>query len=258
MSYEDGKTLYSVALVEATIGAGLIMRPWAFYVELMIGVLISDPGRMSESSKNWRTTDNGGMTSELIAVEGQLKELRTTLTGSGATWEGTARERFDKAYDDFTTSLATLKSTRNATGEAVDQAARLYYMGAKVCVAIASAMVLIGMALAYIRSHPLTGAFGQKITDTFGKAATTSMKKLLIRHGIAVTVLGTLFYQAVQMSESSGKAFPTMKAIPNELTKLKSGNMPEFNGTALDYDESNHALVPKPDPTGGLGGLGRT
>ncbi|MFI7416759.1 WXG100 family type VII secretion target [Nonomuraea sp. NPDC049684] len=252
MSYEEGKGLYYKALATASGAAVLIRRPWAFYIVAMIGLMISDPGRMSGSSKTWRTTDNGGTTSELAALEEQLKQLQATVTGTGTTWEGTAREKFDEAYAEFTKSLATLRSTRNATGEAVDQSAKLYHVGALTCVCVAGYLALYAMTLLALR-HSVYGNFIAYALDLkVSRTTTTSMKKVLIKHGIAVTVLGTLFYQAVQQSEASGKLFPTMKGIPNELDTLKSGDMPEFSNAALEYSVESHSLIPKQDKQGGL------
>ncbi|MEU5864453.1 WXG100 family type VII secretion target [Nonomuraea sp. NPDC047529] len=252
MSYEADKGLYWKAAATASGAALLIRRPWAYYIVLMIGLMVSDPGQMSASSKTWRTTDNGGTTSELDALEAQLKELRATLTGSGATWEGTAREQFDKAYDDFTKSLNTLRSTRNSAGEAVDQTAKLYHVGALTCVCVAGYLVLYAMTLLVLR-HSVYGNFIAHALDLkVSRTTTTSMKKVLIKHGIAVTVLGTLFYQAVQQSEASGKLFPTMKGIPNELDTLKSGDLPEFSTAALEYSVETHSLMPKQDTQAGF------
>ncbi|MER6511347.1 WXG100 family type VII secretion target [Nonomuraea sp. NPDC001636] len=252
MSYDEGKGLYYKAFFTASGAAVLIRRPWAFYIVAMIGLMISDPGRMSGSSKTWRTTDNGGTTSELAALEEQLKQLQATVTGTGTTWEGTAREQFDKAYADFTKSLATLRSTRNATGEAVDQSAKLYHVGALTCVCVAGYLALYAMTLLALR-HSVYGNFIAYALDLkVSRTTTTSMKKVLIKHGIAVTVLGTLFYQAVQQSEASGKMFPTMKGIPNELDTLKSGDMPEFSTAALEYSVESHSLMPKQDTQAGL------
>ncbi|MGW4472541.1 WXG100 family type VII secretion target [Nonomuraea sp. NPDC004354] len=252
MSYGEGKGLYYAAAATASGAALLIRRPWAYYVVLMIGLMVSDPGRMSSSAKNWRTTDHGGLTSELTALEGQLKELQAALSGPGVKWEGAAREQFDQAYNDFTQSLATLKSTRNATGEAVDQSAKLYYYGAITFMGIASFMMMYALAMIAIQRYvPFAYALDLKV----GKVAVEAGKKVLLKHGIAVGLLTTLLYQAVQQSEASGKAFPTMKGIPNQLTNLKSGAMPEFSSSALDYDVAGGTLTPKLDTKGGLGGL---
>ncbi|MFI7469634.1 WXG100 family type VII secretion target [Nonomuraea sp. NPDC049646] len=249
MSYEEGKGLYYKALATASGAAVLIRRPWAFYIVAMIGLMISDPGRMSGSSKTWRTTDNGGTTSELAALEEQLKQLQATVTGTGTTWEGTAREKFDEAYADFTKSLATLRSTRNATGEAVDQSAKLYHVGALTFMSIAGMMLTYALAVLAVQRYV---DFAYVLDFKVGKAAVSAGRKVLIKHGIAVTVLGTLFYQAVQQSEASGKLFPTMKGIPNELDTLKSGDMPEFSNAALEYSVESHSLIPKQDKQGGL------
>ncbi|MEV4395655.1 WXG100 family type VII secretion target [Nonomuraea sp. NPDC049607] len=252
MSYEEGKGLYITAVGIASGATVLIRRPWAFYIVAMIGLMTSDPGRMSGSSKTWRTTDNGGTTSELAALEEQLKQLQATVTGTGTTWEGTAREKFDEAYADFTKSLATLRSTRNATGEAVDQSAKLYYAGAITCVGVASLMMAVAWTLFYVRRNVFTSPLGEVIQIRLARTAVGSVRKVLIKHGIAVTVLGTLFYQAVQQSEASGKLFPTMKGIPNELDTLKSGDLPEFSTAALEYSVETHSLVPKQDTQAGL------
>ena len=255
MSHENGKALYYVAAATSATGALMIRRPWAYYVTLMIGLMISDPGQMSESAKAWRTTDNGGSTSELIALRGELSTLRNTLKEEGK-WEGEAFERFDAAYQDFNKSLKMLETTRNSTGEAVDQSAKLFFGGAVVCNVIADFMFLYGVALMLLRYNVYGNFIAQALDIQVSKVAVQSVKKVLIRHGIAVGVLSTVMYQAMQMAETSGKLFPTMKSLPTELSNLKSGGMAEFTNSGLEYDEQAGSLTPKVDDSLSKGILG--
>ncbi|TYB64387.1 hypothetical protein FXF51_21995 [Nonomuraea sp. PA05] len=257
MSHENGEALYWTAFGMASFAATvLIRRPWAFYIVAMIGVMISSPGRMSDSAKSWRTTENGGTASELADLQKMLEELKATLQDKEkATWEGAAFEQFQVAYDAFTKSIESLKSTRDTTGEAVDQSAKLYHAGAYACMGIASFLMAIGVTLEVLRRNLLTAAFAQKLSEKLGRAAAKAGKNLLVKHGMALTVFVGLLYMVTQQSETAGKLFPTLTAIPTELDVLKSGGVPEFGDSAsLVYDETSGKLTPaRPDlQSGGL------
>ncbi|MFI6290916.1 WXG100 family type VII secretion target [Nonomuraea sp. NPDC050790] len=254
MSYENGTDTYYAAAGAATFAATfLIRRPWAFYVAALIGVMISNPAQMADSGRTWRTTDNGGTTSELNALKTELDAMRTAL---GDKWQGAAFEQFVQAHDGYIKSLESLKSTRNATGEAVDQSAKLYYAGAIACASVAGLMMVLGGLLVFLRRHVFTSALGEELQKKFGRTAVKAVKNVALKLGIAGVVIALAFKEAVRMSESAGKMFPTVKGIPSEFTTLKSGNLPEFTGVALDYDKETGALVPKvEDPTGKGGAL---
>ncbi|GAA2207377.1 hypothetical protein GCM10009850_028350 [Nonomuraea monospora] len=250
MSQENGQTLYWVAFSMASFAAtALIRRRWAFYIVAMIGVMISDPGQMSQSARIWRTTENGGTASELADLQKRLEELKAALQEKG-TWEGGAFEQFQVAYDAFTESIESLKSTRDTTGEAVDQSAKLYHAGAIACMVIASTLMAIGVAVQVLRRNLLTISAAEKLSKWLGETAEKAGKNLLIKHGMALTLFLGLLYTVTAQSETAGKMFPTLTAIPTELDVLKSGGMPEFGDTAsLVYNEETGKLTP---PQSGL------
>ncbi|MFC4120088.1 WXG100 family type VII secretion target [Nonomuraea zeae] len=249
MDFTEGKGLYMTAFTTASAAALVIRRPWANYVILTIGIMISDPGRMSSSADTWRTIDRGGMTSELDALGNELTTLKTTLADQ---WEGAAFEKFTEAYNEFTKSLDTLKSTRNNAGEAIDQSAKLYYWGARICGLIAGLMAAYATLLVAFR---FSAPFVSQVVDfKLGKIAVEATRKVALKHGIALGVLAGLMYTAITQSEASGKAFPMMQAIPTEISALKSGAMPEFTNVGVDYDIPSGQLLPsQSDLTGGLG-----
>ncbi|MFI9550152.1 WXG100 family type VII secretion target [Nonomuraea endophytica] len=252
MSYENGKDLYSMAFITASGAALLIAQPWAFYVASMIGVMVSNPGQMADSARTWRTTDNGGTTSELNSLKTELGAMKTEL---GDKWEGAAFEQFVQAYDGYVKSLETLESTRNATGEALDQSAKLYYVGAFICLSVASLMTVVGLWVGCTRGNPFTAAMARVLLKKIQAIATPAVRKVLLKHGIALAVIGYLFKEAVRSSEAAGKIFPMVNGIPNEFTTLKSGNMPAFTRVGIDYEQQSGTLIPKMEDPTGKGGL---
>lgn len=252
MSYEEGKWLYAAAFGTATLAAGMIGKPWAKYVVLMIGVVISDPGRMSSSADAWRGTD-GGTPSELTQLDGELVILKNMLAEY---WSGPAFEEFTKAHDTFSKSLKKLEETRNSTGEAIDQNARLYYWGAVLFSIIAGGMLALGIAMQIIRRHPLgRTVLGLNIDKLFAKTAIKAGKNVLLKLGIGVGVVAGLMYVAIQQAEATGKAFPLVKGIPTAIDSLKTG-APEFTDATIQYDKQTGQIIPKVDVSSLPGGLG--
>ncbi|MEV0993361.1 WXG100 family type VII secretion target [Nonomuraea sp. NPDC050202] len=249
-TYENGKWLYGAAAATAGSAALIIKRPWANYVVLMIGVMTSNPGGMSSSGHTWRTLDAGGSTHELHQLQDDLAMLKAELEKQGK-WEGAARAKFDEAYDTFMESVKSLESTRNATGEAVDQSARLYYMGAKAFMVIAGGMLTFALAmLAINRYFPLASVVDHKV----GRTTVNAGRQILLKQGVTVAALGYLMHLAIQRSETTGKLFPRVSAIPTELSSLKSGGLPEFTGAGLKYDQQA-GFIPLADDAALNGGL---
>jgi uncharacterized protein YukE len=253
MSYEAGTGLYKAAAASATAAALLIRRPWAYYVVLMIGLMVSDPGQMSRSAKTWRTTDTGGTTDELTTLGNELAALRDSL---GEHWEGEAFEHFKAAYEDFTTSIESLETTRNSTGEAVDQSAKLYYWGAVAFTVIAKCMLIYGLTLMFLRRNAYGNFIAYALDLKVSRTVVKEGKNVLLKHGIALGIITGLMYQAIKSSETNG-AFPMMKAIPTELSALKSGGQPEFSGATVRYDVKSGQLLPPMDPSTLNGSLGQ-
>ncbi|MCF6467754.1 WXG100 family type VII secretion target [Nonomuraea sp. MG754425] len=253
MSYEEGKWLYAAALGTATLAAGMIGKPWAKYVVLMIGVVISDPGRMSSSADAWRGTD-GGSPSELTQLDGELTTLKNML---GEYWSGPAFEEFTKAHEKFSESLKKLEETRNSTGEAIDQNARLYYWGAITCTAVAGAMLAIGLIMMFLRRNVYGNliAHAFKIEEKIARTSIKAAKNVLLKLGIGVGVVAGLMYVAIQQAETTGKAFPLVKGIPTAIDSLKTG-APEFTDATIQYDKQTGQIIPKVDVSSLPGGLG--
>ncbi|MFI7130791.1 WXG100 family type VII secretion target [Nonomuraea sp. NPDC050153] len=244
MSYEEGKTLYSAAAASAAIASGIILRPWAAYVTAMIGLMISDPGQMSASAKTWRTTDNGGQAYELFLLQTDLAVIKASLQNKDkAAWDGAAFDQFDQAHQKFLDSLKVLESARNSTGEAVDQSAKLYYQGARICVGIAALMMAYAIKLLICSTNPVAYFKARLDEIKTAKAAVGTGKSLLLKHGIAIGALTYLLFQVIEHTENTGQAFPTVKAIPSELSALKPGASPEFDSAALEYVEESGKLA---------------
>ncbi|GAA3615728.1 hypothetical protein GCM10022419_121260 [Nonomuraea rosea] len=249
--YGGSKGLYIKAAATATAAASLIGQAWAFYVAAMIGTMISDPGRMSKSAETWRTVDQGGLTYELTGIQNDLAVLKTSLQQQ-AKWDGAAFEQFEETWNEFNKSLKTLESTRNSTGEAVDQSAKLYHWGAVACMAIGGLMMAIALVLLMVRGKM---PFSWIVSSKIGNVTLEMLKKFLLKHGIAVGTLTTIMYLAVKKSEDSGKLFPGTKPIPSELSRMASGAMPEFTNVTLDYTVGTPGLTLKPDSNGGISQL---
>ncbi|MGW4791866.1 WXG100 family type VII secretion target [Nonomuraea sp. NPDC004297] len=251
MSYEEGKWLYAAAFGTATLAAGMIGKPWAKYVVLMIGVVISDPGRMSSSADAWRGTD-GGSPSELTQLDGELTTLKNML---GEYWSGPAFEEFTKAHEKFSESLKKLEETRNSTGAAVDQNARLYYWGAITFTAVAGAMLALGLVMVFLRNSVYGRAVEFGLQKKLARTSIKAAKNVLLKLGIGVGVVAGLMYVAIQQAEATGKAFPLVKGIPTAIDSLKTG-APEFTDATIQYDKQTGQIIPKVDVSSLPGGLG--
>jgi uncharacterized protein YukE len=249
--YVESKSLYVKAAATAGAAAFLIGQPWAFYVAAMIGTMVSDPGRMSKSADTWRTFDQGGSTYELAMLQTDLAVLKASLQQQ-AKWDGAAFEQFEETWNEFNKSLKTLESTRNSTGEAVDQSAKLYHGGAKACMVISGLMMAFALVLVMARGKM---PFSWVVNSKAGKVTLEMLKKMLLKHGIAVATLTTIMYLAVKKSEESGKLFPGAKPIPSELSRMASGATPEFTNVTLDYTVGTPGLTLKPDSNGGISPL---
>ncbi|MDA0637166.1 hypothetical protein OUY22_27510 [Nonomuraea sp. MCN248] len=243
------KETYMGAAIMATLAAPMIMRPWAFYVAAALGTMISDPEGMMESAKEWKVND-------LVQLDGEIETLKTTLKDKG-TWEGEAFEAFDKVHTSFKESLKNLNESRNATGEAVDSTAGFYKVGAFVCSAIAVGMMAYGIWKMVARSNPATAVAAEATDAAVGTPVTNTVKSMLKKHGIAVASLAGLLGMVKMQTESAGKVFPTLKAIPTEMSLMQSGGSKPFMNDGMTYDDNVGTLLPKMDesltrPGGGL------
>ncbi|MGP3955561.1 WXG100 family type VII secretion target [Nonomuraea sp. 3N208] len=254
------KEMYLGAAATA-IGAALLIRSsWASYVAAAIGTMVSDPEGMTDAAMSWRTTDQSGSTAELDQLETQLDSLKTQLQEEG-TWEGEAFNSFATIHTSFKESVQQLKETRNSTGEAVDSSADFFRWGAIACTAIAGFMLIVAISKwASNLGGPIGRAAGWLWEKAAGQATLTITKAMLKRHGIAIAALGGLLYMLKAQTESTGKIFPTLEAMPTQMTALESGDTIPFTYDGMIYEEGA-GLVPTgdystTDPTGGGGGGG--
>ncbi|NRQ39075.1 WXG100 family type VII secretion target [Nonomuraea sp. NN258] len=244
MSYEADKAIYLTAAGLAVTAAFMIRQKWAFYVAAAIGLMVADPGGMSNSAMIWRTTDQGGSTAELDELDRSLDRLKDRLKEEGK-WDGQAFDTFAGVHETFKKSLKTLKETRNDTGQAVDQTAAVYHYGAYVCLAVASAMMVLGVIRLASSFNPFTAAASEVATAAAGAATTQTVRQMLMKQGKLVAILATILYMVVQQTEAMGKIFPTLKAMPTPMSV--GGASTEFAGAGLQYDEKTGSLMPKMD-----------
>ncbi|MFG1941934.1 WXG100 family type VII secretion target [Nonomuraea sp. NPDC048826] len=240
------KEVYWTAAGTATAAAFMIGQPWAFYVASGIGTMISDPEGMTESAQHWRTADRNGATTELDDLTTQLASLKTQLKDQG-TWEGEAFTAFDEIHTSYTESVKQLKEIRNATGDAVDSSATFYKWGAVFCQTIALGMMALGIAKMIAKASPVSAVIAEGVAATFGKITLTAVKQVLWKQRWVAGGLGIALYTAVNMSEAAGKVFPTLKAIPTEMSMMEGGKLKPFMNDGMTYDENTGALLPKVD-----------
>ncbi|MEW9546978.1 WXG100 family type VII secretion target [Nonomuraea sp. NPDC050783] len=240
------KETYMVAAGMATAAAFMIRSPWAFYTASAIGTMISDPEGMEESAKKWRTSDRGGDTTELDELDTQLTNLRTQLQDQGK-WEGEAFEAFDAVHKSYKQSLVNLKEIRNDTGDGVESTAGFYKVGAYICSTIAISMMALGIYKLVAKANPVTAATAEVADAAQGRITLAAVKQVVRKQAMVAGGLTFAMYSAVQASEAAGKVFPTLKAIPNEMTAMTSGKGTPFTQDGLTYDEDAGALMPKMD-----------
>ncbi|MEU4516819.1 hypothetical protein AB0G05_45665 [Nonomuraea wenchangensis] len=235
------KEMSMIAAGSAVVSAVFIGQPWAFYVAATLGSLVNNPEGMEDSVKHWL-----GAVDDLLDLDKQLDALKKRLEDEG-TWEGEAFKAFETAYTSFKSSLKQLKDGRTATGEGVGSHASFSKFTAGFSVAIATAMSALAGYKVGSKASPITAAIAEGVTATIGKITLTSVKKLLGRQIMVAGGLSFLLYSAIQASEMAGKVFPTLKAIPTEMSTMgNSGGMP-FIQDGLEYNEDAGSLMPKMD-----------
>ncbi|HEX4814465.1 MAG TPA: WXG100 family type VII secretion target [Nonomuraea sp.] len=234
------KEMYYAAAATAIGSASLIRSPWASYTAVAIGAMVSDPEGMADAARNWRS----GATSELTQLDQQLGQLKNQLKEQGK-WEGGAFTAFETVHDNFRNSVTQLKNIRTNTGDAVDSSQDFFKWGAIGCSVIAGAMLLIAMTkYASNLGGPVGRVAGLIWEKAAGQATLRITKEMLKKHGKVVLVLSGLMYLVVKQTESTGKVFPGLKAMPTEMT---TATVMPFMNDGMTYDPNTGALLPKPD-----------
>ncbi|MEV6151122.1 WXG100 family type VII secretion target [Nonomuraea sp. NPDC052129] len=247
MSYESDASSYQAAATMATIAAGWMLQPWAFYVAAGIGVLVSNPGAMSDAAKAWQSIDHAGLMSELDELADGLDHLKKQLKTSGK-WDGAAFDTFEGIHTAFRNGVKSLKDTRNDTGDAVNSVAKAYHYGALVALAVATSMYLMAIWKLAMGATPWTKMTAEGLAAARGSITLKAVRGLLVKHGLIVGGLGTVLYMCAQQTEMTGKLFPMLEAsIPTEMTAMKSGGMPPFSDAGMTYDEKMGGLSVKMD-----------
>ncbi|WP_433512526.1 WXG100 family type VII secretion target [Nonomuraea sp. CA-143628] len=247
MSYESDVSLYKMAASMAAAGAVAILQPWAFYVAAAIGVMVSDPGAMSNSAKAWQSIDHDGLMTELDELDEGLDRLKKQLKSSGK-WEGAAFDTFEGIHKSFKNGVKSLKDTRNDTGRAVNATAKAYHEGARVAVLVGGGMYALGMYKLLSKATPWTAILAEGVSAVRGRITLQTVRSLLWKHGKVVGGLSLVLYLAIQQTETTGKLFPGLEAsIPTEMTAMKSGGMPPFSDAGMTYDEKMGGLSVKMD-----------
>ncbi|MET8988934.1 hypothetical protein ABZW49_26085 [Nonomuraea wenchangensis] len=240
------KEMSMAAAGTALASAFFIGQPWAFYLASALGTLISDPEGMDNAAKNWRTSDHSGEVEELDKLDTELTKLKTQLQDDG-TWEGEAFKSFETVHTSYKNSLKQLKEVRNATGDGVSSTAGFYKKCTYVCWLVAAGMAGLAIYMVASKASPLTAAFSQGVAAAFGKITLTAIKKVLGKQIMVAGGLTFALYSAVQASEMAGKVFPTLKAIPTEMSTMQNGGGSPFTQDGLQYNEDAGSLMPKMD-----------
>jgi uncharacterized protein YukE len=243
----------------SAMAASLALRtPWASYMALAIGTMVSDPEGMMDAARQWRTADHSGVTAELGQLDEQLDDLKKQLKEQG-TWEAQAFDSFEAVHTSFKKSLQQLKESRNATGDGVDAQADFFKWGAIACMALAMFMwtVVIARYAFLLTSATGWGMVAKEVWETrMGLKGLSVTKEMLVKHGKAVGGLALLLFMLKQLTESVGKIFPTLEAIPTQMSSMQSGGSMAFTNDGLTYDKNTGALTPKMDESMEGGGMG--
>lgn len=235
------KEMSMIAAGTAGLAAIFIGRPWAFYVAATLGTLINNPEGMDDSAENWTEA-----VAELKKLDEQLDALKQRLVDEG-TWEGEAFKAFETVHATFKDSLKQLMDGRIATGDGVASTATFSKSTAVFDVALATTMSAFAGYMVGSRTSPITAAFAEGVAAAFGKVTLTAIKGVIRKQFMVAGVLTFLMYSAIQASEIAGKIFPTLKAIPTEMSAMGSGGGMAFTQDGLEYNEEAGSLMPKMD-----------
>ncbi|MGI5283932.1 WXG100 family type VII secretion target [Nonomuraea polychroma] len=208
------KDAFSTAATTATMAAGMIWQPWAWYVAAAIGTFVSDPDGMEESARNWRTSDKGGVTTELDDLITELNTLKDQLKNK-ATWEGGAFQTFEGVHSTFIESVEQLKTVRDDTGDAVDSNAAFLKVVAVIALAIAGLMLALGIYLMVWRLHPLTAPFAIGGVAAVGQTILTAVKGFVTKNWKVAAVVAGIMLAAAELTRMTGQVFPTLEAVPS-------------------------------------------
>ncbi|MEO3798932.1 hypothetical protein [Nonomuraea sp. B1E8] len=250
------KEMYLTAAGSAAAAALVLRKPWASYMALAIGTLVSDPEGMGDAARQWRTADHSGDMEELDQLDQQLDDLKAQLKDQG-TWEGQAFDSFETVHTSFKESLQQLKESRNATGDGVDAQADFFKWGAVTCTALAMFMwtVVIVSYGFLLTSATGWGMVAKEVWETrMGLKGLSITKAMLRKHGIAVATLAGLLIFLKTQTESVGKIFPTLEAMPTQMSSMQNGGAMPFTNDGLTYEKEMGALSPQMDESmdGGL------
>ncbi|GGK50549.1 hypothetical protein Ppa06_09060 [Planomonospora parontospora subsp. parontospora] len=223
MAYENDKDMYIAAVALATIAAGVLRRPMAFSIVATLGLMVSDPGAMNAAAKEWDKAD-------LDQLKREITELKETLRKDGK-WEGEAFAAFDAAVLKFNDELGNAQNLRKGMGDALDQTALVYHVGAIIAMSVAVIMQALAALSIVFLVHPggkvafevaLTG-----VLNSIDKAVKAMAKKKMTAAGVVAGIL----YGVATLQDNMGKLFFGMKAMPE--------GTPEFTKAGLNYDPAS-------------------
>ncbi|MEV0617180.1 WXG100 family type VII secretion target [Nonomuraea sp. NPDC050404] len=231
-------------MASAAAAAGLsfaIQSRWAYYAAAALATVVSNPDDMDKAVGKWRETN-----ASIATLNTDLDKLKTDLQDKGE-WQGQASDTFAATHKTYKQSLDELGRANAGAGDAVEQHSTLAKWG---LVPAGAVVTLMGVAAATRLAGNLTGPWGKAAALIFDKLVGTATlqvtKQMVKKFGIASAVVGGLMYTVMQMSESSGKAFPGAKAVPAD---LNTGGGLKYQFPQLEYQEGM-GLTQKVDTEG--------
>lgn len=242
------KNAFAAAASMSTAAAFMIAQPWAFYVAIAIGTLVSNPDGMADSAKNWRTRDEDGVTEELDQLLRELNLLKERLEKE-ATWEGGAFQSFEQVHSNFVASIGDLKEIRNETGSSVSSTAEFLKIVSWVVFGIAAVMFAWGVFCFATRWHPVAAVTVYGLSAALGKAILAALRKILANNVRAMGILALVMTGVVTYTQTTARMFPTLDPVPRDTsmkgdpTDPSSMKMP-FMNVGMEYDERSGTLTP--------------
>ncbi|MEV4752555.1 hypothetical protein ACFQVD_40045 [Streptosporangium amethystogenes subsp. fukuiense] len=253
--------MYGSAIALATRAS--VVMPYARPLVVIMGTMVSDPAEMERAAAQWREKSPVGVTplfapsSSLFTTEtrewhppmaapdnvadGDIAFIRQELgklakaVGSNQEWAGQSYNTFMENFNKFDQELALLDDRRKGMGDSLDSAASLFYVGAVVCLSLATILMGLATYVMSARSSAVAAlpaeATAVEIVASLSKFATglvSTLRKGVWKFTAILTAVAILVQQQTQK-------LPGVQAI--------QGETPSFT-QALKYDSTTGGLTP--------------
>ncbi|GLW96141.1 hypothetical protein [Microtetraspora sp. NBRC 16547] len=226
MAYENDTMLYMDSTAVAAGAATLLWEyPVAKTIVLMMTSFLSNPQAMAAGAEMWRI--------DLDQLKNEIVRLRDSIKDK---WEGPAHSTFTSTVDAFVEGIDQLKKNHDAAGDSLDQSARLYHVGAIVCVVVAGVLASLAAIQYLCLAYPPSKLAVRIASSTALADLATLLKGLLEKQGRAIFTLTGVIALVNSLSSQTGELFPSMKALPQQGADFSSAFLKHTKDAGLRQD----------------------